>query len=355
MQSYEWSKEKYYSFLLDNECIGFHEQGIKLKSGRLSPFYANLRILTDTTEKAKELASYIINFSKDKGIIDDPNILFYGVPEGATKAGFFAQLQLIQNYKMAQPYILSDNTSFKNQPLLYPLSHLEAIASLILDRLEKEKLEIKAIDTIYGDPKTIYREVSLLLGAKCYEKYKKDYYLVLGRIKPKSHGLARDRYFIGKPKGNVLILAHNEQRAEELEKQVREIEDIKQIYKVVINAEMHYHKPSIPAYNIILIEDVTTTGGSAIKEVKNMLSMGFSVKGVIALFNRNEINEEGTTIEEELNKLGVSYYAMANALDLLPEAAKRKKIDKEMIEKVISYYKKYGAHDKEGIRKIPIF
>jgi orotate phosphoribosyltransferase len=92
--------------------------------------------------------------------------------------------------------------------------------------------------------------------------------LPMGRGKSKEHGSVSDRFFLGQPKGRVIV-----------------------------------------------IEDVTTTGGSLIEEIERLrLLDGVQIIAAIGLTNRMESN-----VEQRINeKFSIPYYAMSNALDLLP-------------------------------------
>jgi orotate phosphoribosyltransferase len=127
-------------------------------------------------------------------------------------------------------------------------------------------------NTFYGVP-----EGATKLGVIVQFKYAMaqnplvgEYALAMGRAVPKVHGDPSDTFFVGAPKGNICVL-----------------------------------------------EDVTTTGGSLIKCVSNLKSMGHTVSAAIGLTNRNEFRNDGKTVMQALHDLGVSYYEMSNASDLM--------------------------------------
>jgi len=86
----EFDQAEYNEFLIDNRVIGFFENPITLKSGRISPWYANCRDLMSRVGLIDQLTDFVLAFSAEKGITAD---YFYGVPDGATK------LAVILNYK----------------------------------------------------------------------------------------------------------------------------------------------------------------------------------------------------------------------------------------------------------------
>ncbi|MFX1447237.1 MAG: hypothetical protein ACFFCG_03790 [Promethearchaeota archaeon] len=120
------------------------------------------------------------------------------------------------------------------------------------------------------------------------------YVLSMGRGKPKEHGALKDKYFLGIPKGKV-----------------------------------------------ILVEDTTTTGSSIIKAIDDLSDVNVNIVAAIGLTNRNEIRDDGDTVEEAIRKKKVQYYAMSNALDLIPRLNPNPKISKHIKE----YFKKYGTKE----------
>ena len=131
--------------------------------------------------------------------------------------------------------------------------------------------------------------------AKKQENYNSGlFHLSMGRGKPKEHGEPKDRYFLGLPKGNVII-----------------------------------------------IEDVTTTGGSLISTIKILKDMDVVIIAAIGLTDRNELRDDGKRVEEMILKEGVQYYAMSNAVDLLPML----KIADNVKIKIEEYFNKYGSKE----------
>jgi orotate phosphoribosyltransferase len=223
-----FDQEEFNNFIIDNNVVGFKEQDITLKSGRLSRWYANCRCLTDFAGIADKTANFIIEFAKEKGLECD---YFYGVPAGATKLG------VLLNYKIAAR---ANNEDFK---------------------------------------------------------------LIIGREKPKDHGEAKDRFFIG---------------------------------------------PLKPGDNVIAIEDVTTTGGSLITGIERLREAGVNVIASIGMVNRMEKRDDGLTVEEAIRqKFGIQHYSMSNAFDLLPIEFRRNPPSEDTRIHVQNYFSMYSIRGIE--------
>ena len=217
-----FNQEEYNKFLIENNVIGFFEEPVTLKSGRISNWYVNCRYLLDEVGVIDKLTDFVLAFSDDNGISAD---YFYGVPEGATK------LAVILNYKKGK-----------------------------LDNNENQAL-------------------------------------VIGRGKPKEHGDPKDRYFIG---------------------------------------------PVKEGDKVIVIEDVTTTGGSLIDTIKHLQESNIEVVAAIGLVNRMEKRDDGKSVEQVINELNVPYFAMGNSLELLPMARDDSKPSDSVLEEVEKYFDQYG-------------
>ncbi len=120
------------------------------------------------------------------------------------------------------------------------------------------------------------------------------YVLSMGRGKPKDHGDLKDRYFLGIPKGKV-----------------------------------------------ILVEDTTTTGSSMLKAIDDLVDNKVNIMAAIGLTNRNEIRDDGNTVEEAIKRKNVQYFAMSNAIDLIPRLNPKPPISNH----INDYFKKYGTRE----------
>lgn len=208
-----FDKKGFDEFILKNKVVGIKEEPFKLKSGRLSHWYANCRVLSDTSGLLEKTADFVIEFLKGQKLDFD---YVYGVPAGATK------LAVAINMKLG-----------KNNP---------------------------------------------------------NHKVIIGREKPKEHGDPRDRYFIG---------------------------------------------PIAEGDNIVVLEDVTTTGGSLISEIQKLKEAKVNVVAAIGLVNRMEKRDDGRSVAEYIKgQLGVQYLWLTDSHSLLPIVVKEGKLSKDLIDKV---------------------
>lgn len=174
----------------------------------------------------------------------------------------------------------------------------DRLTDFILSFAEDNKLEP---DCFYGVPEGATK-LALITQYK-YAKRRKDYgagryVLPMGRGKPKEHGEMKDRYFLGMPRGKTII-----------------------------------------------IEDVTTTGGSLTSAIRVLKEAEVEIIAAIGLTNRMEKRDDGKTVEETVNEFGVKYISMSDAIELLPIAYKKQNPGEEIGKSVEEYFKKYGTKE----------
>ena len=130
--------------------------------------------------------------------------------------------------------------------------------------------------------------------AKNQENYKSGAYILsMGRGKQKEHGDPKDRFFLGVPNGETVI-----------------------------------------------IEDVTTTGDSLVNAIKKLKDLKVNIIAAIGLTNRNELRDDRKSVKEIILENDIQYYAMSNAFDLLPKL----EMTKEIADHIEAYFKKYGTN-----------
>lgn len=120
--------------------------------------------------------------------------------------------------------------------------------------------------------------------------------LSMGRGKPKDHGAPKDRYFVGEPKGSV-----------------------------------------------ILVEDVTTTGGSLIRTIDQIKDAGAVISAAVGLTNRMELDDNKKSVADAASSKGVKYYAMSEAAELLPEAVRRFNPSRKIVDAIEKEFEEFGA------------
>lgn len=216
IDSYRWpeqaasKREHWLDFVIEHDVLGFFEEPITLKSGKISKWYVNWRTATADVFLMDQISQAVLDFVDAQGIEVD---CFFGVAEGASKLGVLTQ------YKAA-------------------------------------------------------------LTSKAFAKG--SHTLAMGRAKPKEHGAAKDRFFLGEPRGRVLVL-----------------------------------------------EDVTTTGGSLFACLAQLKELDVDIVGALCLTDRS-LNEAGhSTVAQQLHKQGVPFYAMSHAGQLLPRAVAKHDLDEE--------------------------
>lgn len=155
---------------------------------------------------------------------------------------------------------------------------LERTTDFILDLTDDLDLEP---DCFYGVPEgaTKLGVLTQYRWAAAEEDYGPGSHVVpMGRGESKDHGEEGDREFVGAPEGDVVIL-----------------------------------------------EDVTTTGGSLLEEIRNLRRPGSEVVAAMVLTDRNERTDNGDTVREAVEGRGVDYHALSEGRELLPAAYRQQR------------------------------
>ncbi len=174
----------------------------------------------------------------------------------------------------------------------------DRLAEFVLDFSKKCGLRV---DTFYGVP-----EGATKLGIITQYKWAQQdahysrgsHVLAMGRAKPKNHGAPKDKYFVGMPQGRVVVL-----------------------------------------------EDVTTTGGSLIQTLDGLTAAEVNVVGVISLTNRMEKRDDGLSVKEAVENKGYSFYTMSSSLELLPIMYNMLKPGEHIAEAIEHEFKEYGVRE----------
>jgi orotate phosphoribosyltransferase len=174
----------------------------------------------------------------------------------------------------------------------------DQLADFVIEFVKEKNIEV---ETFYGVPEgaTKLGVITQYKFAKKSENYSKGtHVLSMGRAVPKDHGAPKDKFFVGMPRGKTIV-----------------------------------------------IEDVTTTGGSLIKTLEGLKEAGINVIGVISLTNRMEKRDDGLSVKEAIEKMNVNFFSMSSALEMLPIIYK-KNIPKEEIGRAIEEeFKQYGVEE----------
>lgn len=181
------------------------------------------------------------------------------------------------------------------------------------------------VDTFYGVPEGATRLAILTQykWAKQSENYAEGSHVIpMGRGKQKEHGAAKDKYFVGTPRGKVVVL-----------------------------------------------EDVTTTGGSLLDTISQLKELegieiiaaygltnrmektpipGDDDEGVVAKFAKQyeaatgKAYEKDISVAEACKDAGVQYQALSSGAVLLPKAVEMAKPSEEVIGEIKAEFAKYG-------------
>ena len=163
-----------------------------------------------------------------------------------------------------------------------------------------ESIGLKA-DTFYGVPEgaTKLGVITQFKWAQRFANFARgSHVLAMGRAKPKDHGAPKDKYFVGMPRGNCVV-----------------------------------------------IEDVTTTGGSLLRTLDGLTESGVKVVGVISLTNRMEKRDDGLSVEEAVRKKGFSFHSMSSSLDLLPIMYKILQPGERIADAIEQEFREYGVQE----------
>lgn len=83
----------------------------------------------------------------------------------------------------------------------------------------------------------------------------------------------------------------------------------------------HSVGPLDSGIHVVLVEDVTTTGGSSMSEILKLQSAGIYVDALVACVNRYERTDRGRPVRDVVERdYKVPYFALTDARTLLPRA-----------------------------------
>ncbi|MBU1203873.1 MAG: hypothetical protein KKG60_02265 [Nanoarchaeota archaeon] len=154
-------------------------------------------------------------------------------------------------------------------------------------------------DCFYGVP-----EGATKLGVLTQYKWAKksssyaphSHVLPMGRGKPKDHGAPKDKYFVGEPRGKTIVL-----------------------------------------------EDVTTTGGSLLTTINSLKEAEIPILAAFGLTNRMELRDDGQSVQAAVESKNIQYYALSSAIQLLPEAYRKLNPGEQIARAIEEEFEKYGV------------
>ena len=128
----------------------------------------------------------------------------------------------------------------------------------------------------------------------------------MGRAKPKAHGQAKDKFFIGEPKGQTVV-----------------------------------------------IEDTATTGLSLLNTLTHLTELGIDVSAVVTLTDRMENRDDGQNVQQAVHSQfnnKIQYHTLTRATELLPLAAKNHPPSTKVLEALSKEFEQYGSQQIKWIK-----
>ncbi len=203
--------------------------------------------------------------------------------------GFFEKPVLLKSKRKSHFYI-----NWRN--VLEDAWLADKLSDFVLDFVKDLNLKV---DCFLGIPEGATK-LGILVQYKFAKKsknFKKGKFVFpMLRAKPKEHGAEKDRYFLGVPKGKI-----------------------------------------------VLLEDVTTTGSSIFEAIEKLEMVNLKPMAVISLTNRMEKTLDFKNPKEILKKKKVEFFEMSKATEILPLAIKKLKPKKEIVQKIIEEFEKFGV------------
>ncbi|MEK6968807.1 MAG: hypothetical protein AABW48_00080 [Nanoarchaeota archaeon] len=119
--------------------------------------------------------------------------------------------------------------------------------------------------------------------------------LPMRREKPKEDEASKEKYFVGEPRGKT-----------------------------------------------ILLEDITATGSSLLATIDSLAEARVPIIAAICLTDRMELRDDGQSVQKAIESKNIPYFALSNALKLLPEAYQRLNPGEQVAKAIEEEFEKYG-------------
>ena len=211
--------------------------------------------------------------------------LFYNIIIENDIIGFFKEPLHLKSGRLSYWYVNWRNIS-------EDIFLLDKLTDYIISFVES--LGLKP-DCFYGVPEgaTKLGIITQYKWAKKQPNYTKGAYILsMGRAKPKQHGDPKDKYYLGFPKGKIIVL-----------------------------------------------EDTLTTGGSLIETIEKLHSFNVKIIAAIGLTDRNEIRES-----KEILITGHVVKEAENISLSIPEI--NDTTEENITQEIVDWYKKFGERLK---------
>lgn len=102
--------------------------------------------------------------------------------------------------------------------------------------------------------------------------------------------------------------------------------------------------PLTSGQHVVLVEDVTTTGGSSMEHILRLQEIGIWVDALVSCVNRFERRDRRRTVRDVLERdYHVKYAALTNARSLLPLATYAFRPSNRLRKDIEDYYRIYGV------------
>lgn len=213
--------------------------------------------------------------------------------------GFFEKPVVLKSGRTSCWYVNWRNVASD----VYLMDELSQFVISFIKQLVSDKKLSQLPRCLYGVP-----EGATKLGILCQYKLAKEdssyakgsHILSMGRAKPKEHGVANDKYFVGMPEGKTVVL-----------------------------------------------EDTTTTGGSLLSTLDALIEANVEVVAALGLTNRMELRDDRLSVEQAVatkisKNIPVKYFYMSSALELLPKAVEKFKPSKSIIQSIETEFNDFG-------------
>lgn len=106
--------------------------------------------------------------------------------------------------------------------------------------------------------------------------------------------------------------------------------------------------PLTSGQHVVLVEDVTTTGGSSMEYILRLQELGIWVDALVSCVNRFERRDRGRTVQDVLERdYNINYSALTDARSILPRATEIFNPSAKLRDDIEDYYRTYGVEPIE--------